>query len=198
MRDPENILQVVECHPDYMGFIFYEKSKRYVGKDFKIPIQLNKNIKRVGVFVNESTERILELAGLHNLDFIQLHGNESVRECMELKNNGLGVIKVFSVDEHFQWIDVVPYTSRLDFFLFDTKSNSYGGTGKTFDWNLLNRYDQDIPFFLSGGVSTDNIQKAKSLVNRNLYALDINSGIEISPAVKDINKLMEVNNLLNT
>ncbi len=198
MRDPENILQVAEWHPDYMGFIFYEKSKRYVGKDFKIPIQLNKNIKRVGVFVNESTERILELAGLHNLDFIQLHGNESVRECMELKNKGLGVIKVFSVDEHFQFIDVVPYKSRVEFILLDTKSNSYGGTGKTFDWNLLNRYDQDIPFFLSGGVSTDNIQAAKSLVNRNLYALDINSGIEISPGVKDINKLMEVNNLLTT
>ena len=198
MRDPENILRVAELYPDYMGFIFYAKSKRFVGHDFRIPVQLDKNIKRVGVFVNESSEKILELAESHNLDLIQLHGNEPMSQCLELKQNGLGVIKVFSVDEHFDFLETAPYEKAVDYFLFDTKSDSYGGTGKTFDWNLLNRYDRDVPFFLSGGLSANNIQSARNIDSWNLHAFDLNSGIEISPGVKDIKKTMEMNNLLNT
>ena len=198
MRDPENILQVAELQPDYMGFIFYEKSKRYVRKEFKIPTQLNKNIKRVGVFVNESTERILSLARLHMLDFIQLHGDESVDQCRELKQESLGVIKVFSIDEHFSFAKVEPYKKTVDYFLFDTKSDHYGGTGKTFDWNFLNGYDQEIPFFLSGGLSADNIQAAKNMDSWNLHAFDLNSGVEISPGLKSIEKLMELKNLLTS
>jgi phosphoribosylanthranilate isomerase len=198
MHDSDNILQVAELQPDYMGFIFYAKSKRFVGNEFKIPMQLNRSIKRVGVFVNESTERILELAWLHNLDFVQLHGDEGVDQCWELKNEKLGVIKVFSIDEHFDFVKVEPYKKAVDSFLFDTKSDSYGGTGKTFDWNILTGYDYDVPFFLSGGLSPNNIEEAKNLGNKNLYALDINSGVEISPGLKSKEKLVELINILNS
>jgi phosphoribosylanthranilate isomerase len=198
MRDPENILQVAELHPDYMGFIFYSKSKRHVGDNFKIPPQLDKIIKRVGVFVNESTEKIVELALVHNLDFIQLHGNEQMSQCVELKQKKLGVIKVFSMEEGFDFLNVAPYKKVVDYFLFDTKSDRYGGTGKTFDWNLLGRYDQEIPFFLSGGLSAVNIQRAKNLVYRNLHALDVNSGVEILPGLKSIDKLKVLNAILTS
>ena len=198
MRDPDNILQVAELRPDYMGFIFYEKSKRFVGKDFEIPTRLNKNIKRVGVFVNESTEVILSLARLHKLDFIQLHGDEPLSQCFELKRESLGVIKAFSIDEHFNFAKVEPNKKTVDSFLFDTKSDYYGGSGKTFDWNLLNRYDQEIPFFLSGGLSADNIQATRNRDNWNLIAFDLNSGVEISPGLKSIEKLIELKNLLTT
>lgn len=189
MRDPENILQVAELRPDYMGFIFYPKSKRFVGDDFKIPDQFAKNIKRVGVFVNEATDTIRELVARHKLDFVQLHGNESVEQCEELKANKVGVIKVFSMDQQFDFAKLNPYKKVVDFFLFDTKSEGFGGSGKTFDWTLLNNYDQEVPFFLSGGLSSKNIQDIKLLKGMNLHALDINSGVEITPGVKDIEKI---------
>lgn len=198
MRDPENILQVAELQPDYMGFIFYEKSKRYVGKEFKIPTQLSKNIRRVGVFVNESTENMLSLARLHKLDFIQLHGDEPVKQCWELKQEKFGVIKVFSIYEHFSFAKVEPYKKEVDYFLFDTKSSLYGGTGKTFDWNLLNGYDQEIAFFLSGGLSAGNIQAARNSDSWNLHAFDLNSGVEMAPGLKSIEKLVELKNVLNS
>jgi phosphoribosylanthranilate isomerase len=198
MRDPENILQVSELHPDYMGFIFYPKSKRFVGTEFQIPEQLPKEIKRVGVFVNETTDNILALAKAHSLDFIQLHGNESAKQCVELKQNSLGVIKVFQVDAQFDFSEIDPYKKVVNYFLFDTKSTSYGGTGKSFDWNLLKQYDQEIPFFLSGGLSISNIEKTKEMNKMNLHALDINSGVEISPGLKAIEKIKELKQILFT
>ena len=198
MRDSENILKVSELQPDYMGFIFYAKSKRFVGNAFRIPDQLSKDIKRVGVFVNETTDKILALAKTHSLDFIQLHGNEPVSQCAELKQNNLGVIKVFSVDAQFDFLEIVPYKKVVNYFLFDTKSDRYGGTGKTFDWNLLNQYDQEIPFFLSGGLSVENSQGIKILHGMNLHALDVNSGVEIFPGQKDIEKIKGLKSILTS
>ena len=198
MRDSENILKVSELQPDYMGFIFYAKSKRFVGNAFRIPDQLSKDIKRVGVFVNETTDKILTLAKTHSLDFIQLHGSEPVSQCAELKQNNLGVIKVFSVDAQFDFLEIVPYKKGVNYFLFDTKSDRYGGTGKTFDWNLLNQYDQEIPFFLSGGLSVENSQGIKILHGMNLHALDVNSGVEISPGQKDIEKIKGLKSILTS
>ena len=198
MRDPENIILVAELQPDYLGFIFYPKSKRFVGDDFKIPNQLPKSIKRVGVFVNEATNRMLELATMHQLDVVQLHGNESVQQCAELKGNGLGVIKIFQMASDFEFSKINPYKKTVDYFLFDTKSESYGGTGKTFDWNLLNKYDQEIPFFLSGGLSVENIQGIKAMKEMNLHALDINSGVEISSGLKDNDKIKSLKELLTS
>ena len=159
---------------------------------------MQKTIKRVGVFVNEATSRIMELAIRHQLDFVQLHGNESAEQCAEIKASGLGVVKVFQMDGHFDFPKLVPYKKNTDYFLFDTKSESYGGTGKTFDWNILNRYDQDIPFFLSGGLSVENINDAKAINGMNLHALDINSGVEISPGLKDIDKIKLLKNILTS
>ena len=198
MRDAENILQVAELTPNYMGFIFYSKSNRFVGTEFRIPVQLSRGIKRVGVFVNETTDKILTLAKTHSLDFIQLHGSEPVSQCAELKQNNLGVIKVFSVDAQFDFLEIVPYKKVVNYFLFDTKSDRYGGTGKTFDWNLLNQYDQEIPFFLSGGLSVENSQGIKILHGMNLHALDVNSGVEISPGQKDIEKIKGLKSILTS
>ena len=198
MRERENILHVGELLPDYMGFIFYPKSKRFVGEEFRIPDKLPTGIKRVGVFVNEATEKILTLAKRHKLDFIQLHGNEPVSQCAELRENNLGVIKVFSMNDTFDFLKIDPYKKVVNYFMFDTSSDSYGGTGKAFDWKLLNNYDQEIPFFLSGGLSTSNIDEAKRVASMNLHAFDVNSGVELSPGVKDIEKVMELNKRISS
>src|SRR5258706_997293 len=145
MRDPKNILDVASLNPDYMGFIFYDGSKRYVGSNFSIPEYFPKNIKRVGVFVNESIESILSKVLEHKLDYVQLHGDESVELCNLLKNK-TGVIKVFRVDESFDFNSTSQFSACSDFFLFDTKGENYGGTGRIFNWNLLTNYDQQIPF----------------------------------------------------
>jgi phosphoribosylanthranilate isomerase len=198
MREQENILQVGELLPDYMGFIFYPKSKRFVGDEFRIPDKLPRSIKRVGVFVNEETNKILALAKTHNLDFIQLHGSEPVSQCAELKSNHLGVIKVVAMDDQFDFLEMAAYKRVVNYVLFDTKSDSYGGTGKTFDWNLLDNYDQDIPFFLSGGLSISHMEQAKHVAKMNLHAFDFNSGVELSPGIKDIDKVIDLKNILNS
>lgn len=191
MRDAENIQGVTALSPQFMGFIFYRKSPRFVGDDFKMPA-ISSDIKRVGVFVNETTEAILHAASRHGLTLIQLHGHETPEQCRELKAKGLGVIKVFSVGEDFDWSVVKPYKLVADFFLFDTKGKYYGGNAQVFDWSQLQQYDQEIPFFLSGGLSPGNIGDISQLKGMNLYALDVNSGVEDSPAVKNISKIKTV------
>jgi len=197
MRDPKNILEVAALGPDYMGFIFYEKSKRYVSEGFFIPREFPHNIKRVGVFVNEKIENILSQVSKHQLDFVQLHGNESPDLCDELKQK-TKVIKVFRVDDSFDFDSVKKFNSCSDFFMFDTKGENFGGTGKTFNWNLLKNYDQEIPFFLSGGLSTKNIQQVRELKNLNLYSLDFNSQVESEPGIKDVAVLNSVFSILNS
>jgi phosphoribosylanthranilate isomerase len=197
MREPENIRDVAALAPDFMGFIFYAKSPRYVGEDFTLPKNLSNEVKRVGVFVNEDAVEIIKKAEALNLDYVQLHGTESVQECEKLKKNNIGVIKVFSVDDQFDFETTKAYESVVDFFLFDTKGKYYGGNAKTFNWNLLKKYGQRVPFFLSGGLSPENSEEGlQSLAGMNLYALDINSGVETSPAVKDINKIVTIKDLL--
>jgi phosphoribosylanthranilate isomerase len=198
MRDASNIIKVASLQPDYMGFIFYEKSKRFVGNDFSIPKEFPSMIKRVGVFVNEKVDAILKLVSKHKLDFVQLHGDEIPEDCKALKQNKVGVIKVFSIDNEFDFNKTKPYQLYTDFFLFDTKSESYGGSGKSFDWNLLKKYDQEIPFFLSGGLSPDNIQNIKELKGMNLHAIDVNSGVEVAPGLKDITKVKSIKGNLNS
>jgi len=198
MRDAENIMQVAALQPDLMGFIFYAKSPRYVGTQFRIPVELPRSIKRVGVFVNESTEVMLEKAKTFNLDYLQLHGQESVEQCAELKKHNIKIIKVFSVDDQFDFEVTSPYAEVTDFFLFDTKGKYYGGNAVTFDWSILDRYDQQVPFFLSGGINPDNASGIKAFKEINLYAIDINSGVEVSPAVKDPVKVKAIKHMLNS
>jgi phosphoribosylanthranilate isomerase len=196
MRDARNIVEIGSLATDYMGFIFYKDSPRYVGSEFQIPTNLPNSVKKVGVFVNESLESILSLVKNHQLDFVQLHGDESVEVCQELKLAGISIIKVFRVDEEFDFSKTSAYSEVADYFLFDTKGKSYGGNAKKFDWKLLEGYDNKIPFFLSGGIDPENVDDILVLKHLNLHAIDVNSGVELSPGLKNVKKVSEaINNL---
>jgi phosphoribosylanthranilate isomerase len=193
----DNIAEVASLNPDYMGFIFYEPSPRHVGVDFKMPV-LPKSIKKVGVFVNEEVEVIKKLVAKFKLDFVQLHGHESVEDCRVLKELGVGVIKVFSIDTIFDFDTTMLYEGAADYFLFDTKGKFYGGNAIPFDWNLLTNYHQRVPFFLSGGLSLENIFAVNNLSTMNLHAIDVNSGVEDSPGLKNIVKTKFMLEILNS
>lgn len=190
MKYPENISEISDLKPDYMGFIFYSKSKRNVtgSLDAKILASL-KDVQKVGVFVNETFDFIKKQADAYGFDYIQLHGEESPELCSSLKKSGLGIIKVFSVGEDFEFKQTKAYKACSDFFLFDTKGENYGGTGKKFDWSILKKYDNEIPFFLSGGIDPEQAEEIKKLEGMNLHALDINSKFELEPGLKDVNKV---------
>jgi len=195
MKFPKNILEVGALQPDYMGFIFYPKSKRFVGEDFspKSLKKLPESIKKVGVFVNEDVNRIIAIQKQFSFDFVQLHGNESVAECEILKKNTISVIKVFSVDTYFNFNEVMAYEKVCDYFLFDTKTPKYGGSGQPFDWDLLENYTLSKPFILSGGLSIDTIGKLKFNMYPMLVGLDFNSRLEDSNTKKiteEVSKLI--------
>ncbi len=192
MRDANNITQVTTLGPDYMGFIFYPPSPRYVGADFKLSGKDTMPAERVGVFVNAENEEILRQSRIVGFDHVQLHGNEGVQQAAALKDSGFKVIKVFSVDDDFDFGTTRQFAPVVDFFLFDTKGKLYGGNARAFNWNVLRRYDQDVPFFLSGGISPENVNDITSLEGMNLHALDVNSGVEEAPGLKDVHKLKSV------
>lgn len=194
----DNITEVASLNPDYMGFIFYEPSPRYVGVGFTMPSDFPESIKKVGVFVNEELEVIKRVVSDLKLNFVQLHGSESVEDCRALKQFEVGVIKVFAIDETFDFNTTVPYETTVDYFLFDTKGKFYGGNAVPFNWNLLLNYHQRIPFFLGGGLTPENILGLKNISKMNLHAIDINSGVEDSPGHKDISKLEDVIDILNS
>jgi phosphoribosylanthranilate isomerase len=194
----DNIAEVASLNPDYMGFIFYEPSPRYVGVGFKMPSDLPKSIKKVGVFVNEEVEAIKRIVTDLKMDFVQLHGSESVEDCQTLKRFGVGVIKVFSIDTTFDFKTTIPYEHVVDYFLFDTKGKFYGGNAVPFDWNLLVNYHQRVPFFLGGGLTQENISGIRNLSKMNLYAIDINSGVEDSAGNKNIGLIEAVIKILNS
>lgn len=191
MRDPANIAEVAALQPDYIGFIFYEKSPRFVGDDFKMPA-IPVAINRVGVFVNETTATIVDKVNRYKLDFVQLHGNESSAQCLELNDQGVKIIKAFSVDKDFKFESVEPYANCVSYFLFDTKGKYFGGNATVFDWSLLQKYTLQIPFFLSGGISIDNVSAVQEIGNSNLHSIDVNSGVELSPGVKDVNEIKDL------
>lgn len=194
MKYPDNILEVGSLLPDYMGFIFWEKSARYF--DEVIPI-LPKSIQKVGVFVNATSEEILEKIKKHDLQAVQLHGNESVEFCESLKKKlpkGIDVIKVFSILDTFDFEILKPFEPVCDYFLFDTKGKLPGGNGTTFDWKVLEQYPSNKPFFLSGGIGTEELEDIKQVLKMNLpiYAIDVNSKFEIEPGLKDIERLKDI------
>ncbi len=188
MRDKENINSIKSLEPDYMGFIFYAKSPRYIGVDYNTEdiSNLPKNIKRVGVFVNASEQEINMAVARYELNAVQLHGSESVELCLLVKQMGVEVIKAFQVDENFDFLDVKPYDEACDFYLFDTKTKNYGGSGHKFDWKILDNYNNHKPIFLSGGISNNDIEDILKLQHLNIYAVDINSKFETAPALKNI------------
>lgn len=190
MKYPSNISEIYGLEPDYMGFIFYSKSKRNVGDDLdeKLLASLNE-LSKVGVFVNEGFDFIKQKADAFGFAYIQLHGEEPPELCKRLKESGLGVIKVFSVDENFDFNTTEEYKPFADFFLFDTKSESYGGTGKRFNWDVLKKYDNQVPFFLSGGIDLEQAEEIKKLEGLNIHAIDINSCFEKEPGMKEVEKV---------
>jgi len=197
MKDTENILRVSSLNPDYMGFIFYQPSPRYVGNDFMIPPELPSSVKRVGVFVNHSMEFVIEVMKANHLHYAQLHGDESVVYCNDLMEKGIRIIKVFRVDENFDFDNTIDFQSVADFFLFDTKGKLYGGNAMPFDWTLLNLYNQAVPFFLSGGIRPENMEEIKRLSYLNIHSIDVNSGVEERQGLKNVNKISEIINQLH-
>lgn len=185
MRENDNIKELMSVGPDFMGMIFYPKSARYVEDVPSVEVSAEK----VGVFVNESVERIQSKARKFGFNYVQLHGSESADDAEQLQALGFAVIKVFSVESELPLEQMKPYMPVVDFFLFDTKTPKYGGSGEKFDWSILKSYDLDKPFFLSGGIDLEDVEAIKSLKIPLLYAVDINSRFEIRPAFKDIDKI---------
>ncbi len=196
LKNEENILQVLGCNPDYIGFIFYTKSPRYAGKELSIEFsQRITTAKKVGVFVNENEVTILDIASRYGLDFVQLHGDESAEFCNEIKKF-VPVIKAFQVDDDFDFSLLNQYVNACDYFLFDSKSKQFGGSGETFNWKKLDEYNLQKPFFLSGGIDLENIDEVLHLKSQysNLVSIDINSRFETEPGIKDIEKIKLVSN----
>ena len=184
MRSAENIREVEALGIDMMGFIFWPKSSRYVSKR---PAYLPQKCKRVGVFVNEDIENIMKIADDYALDFIQLHGHESIEEVKKLKDRK--IIKAFNIATKEDLDATTPYANLVDFFLFDTKGPSVGGNGEKFDWSILNAYNGDTPFLLSGGIGPEDAERIKSFNHPKCIGIDLNSRFEIEPGIKDIVKL---------
>lgn len=181
MKNPENILETSKLHPDFMGFIFWKKSPRYLSEE--IP-KLPESIQKVGVFVNETIENVLSIVQKHDLRFVQLHGDESVEYCQNLFQKNVRIIKVFSIENSFDFSSLKPFEPYANYFLFDTKGKLPGGNGTTFNWEILKKYNSEKPFFLSGGIGISEIENLKKL-NLPIFAIDINSKFETAPGLKN-------------
>jgi len=181
-----NIAEVALLQPDYIGFIFYDKSPRNFTTT---PPNLPSSIKRVGVFVNAALEDISEKIKSFHLDVVQLHGDESPEFCQAL--SGVEIWKVFSIKDTFNFNKLTPYETVVDKFLFDTKGKEKGGNGYTFDWSVLKGYSLSTPFILSGGIGPDEIERVQQILKTDLpiYAIDLNSKFEQTPGLKDVNLL---------
>ena len=186
MREAENIREVEGLQIDLMGFIFWPKSSRYVSQR---PAYLTTRCKRVGVFVNEDLEQVRRIADDYALDFVQLHGQESPEYVASL--GGIRLIKAFSIATVDDFAQTVAYEGLVDYFLFDTKAQLPGGSGRQFDWSVLSAYHGSTPFLLSGGICPDDAARIKAIRHPRCAGIDLNSRFELSPGLKDINKLKE-------
>ena len=195
MREPDNIAALSALQPDYMGFIFWAPSSRYVSETTPV---LDKSIKKTGVFVDASVDYIQSSISTHQLQAVQLHGEETPSYCQLVQGFGVEVIKAFSVKDVFDFSMLEAYENSCDFFLFDTKGALPGGNGYTFDWSLLKECPSQKPFFLSGGIGLENTQEIKELLNTDLplYAIDVNSKFEVAPGLKKIEELTQFKNEL--
>jgi len=186
MRDPDNIRRVASLRIDWMGFIFYPRSARFVGS---VPACLPSEVKRVGVFVDEPLSGIKKNIENFRLDKVQLHGNESPEFCRELRGIGVKIIKAFPVKDRFPVEQVLRYEGKCDYFLFDTQTPGYGGSGKKFNWSSLSEYRGETPFLLSGGISPGDAEEILAFSHPRFAGVDLNSGFEDAPAQKNISLL---------
>lgn len=186
MTDGKNIRQVEKADVQWMGFIFYPPSPRYIRQK---PDYLPETAGRVGVFVNAATEDILRTAREWGLQLIQLHGKEEPEQCGELRKKGLKVIKAFAVKAPETLHDIHRYEGCCDFFLFDTPCTGYGGSGQAFDWRLLETYRGGTPFLLSGGLNPESVRALSGFAHPQWAGIDLNSGFELSPGIKNAEAL---------
>ena len=200
-----NIAEVAKLQPDYLGFIFYEKSPRFFNSEEVSSLPLG--IKKVGVFVDASLDEILDKVEKYKLDVIQLHGEESANFCIQLKTkcqaelveaSSIEIWKVFSIKDKFDFEILKPYENVVDKFLFDTKGKEKGGNGFTFNWEILKNYNSKKPFILSGGIGLEEIDSLKKILKTELpiHAIDVNSKFESEPGMKDIALLQGFQNLV--
>lgn len=190
MKYKKNIASVAGLQPNYLGFIFYDKSSRFF--ESEIP-ELPNSIKKTGVFVNEKIETVNHLTKRHSLKAVQLHGRESPEYCKILRESNVKIIKVFSIKDTFNFDTLTPYEGIVDYFLFDTKGKLPGGNGYTFNWDVLKAYPSTTPYFLSGGIGINEVENIKAFkkspASKYCYAIDVNSKFEIEPGLKNINEL---------
>lgn len=192
LKNPGNIRVISGLQPDMMGFIFYPGSPRYAGnlkpEDLKV---IPQHTKRVGVFVNQAIDLILELSKLYHLSVIQLHGTETPEMCNQLRQGGMQVIKAVSIGSKEDFQVAGNYQASCDYLLFDTKSSLYGGTGTAFNWNWLTAYQGEVPFLLSGGISPEDAGQLKEIKHCCFAGVDLNSRFEFAPGEKNPQLLFE-------
>ena len=184
-----NIREIGQLAVDFLGFNFYEKSKRFVGKHFEMPTLSNPKLKKVGIFVNECEDTILSIKDRHKLDMVQLHGDEKPEDCESLSKKGISIIKAFGLASSFDFKSLELYDKHCTYFLFDTKSIHYGGSGISFDWNLLSQYKGKTPFFLSGGLNPNSLESLLNFDHPNCIGIDLNSGFESKDGIKNFDLL---------
>jgi len=216
MRDPENIRAVASLPIDLMGFIFYEKSPRYIRNTGILPAPAH--VQRVGVFVNAAFDFIVEKIKTHQLSYLQLHGDESPEYCRDIQreieatrtptlkgeqptfspnSDEIQLIKAFRVNEDFDFSETKKYEKYCAYFLFDTKKKKttsqreeeYGGTGKKFNWQILQQYTGDTPFLLSGGIGAEDVEAVQNFSHPQFEGIDLNSKFEREPALKNVQKI---------
>jgi phosphoribosylanthranilate isomerase len=196
LKYAENIEAVAALGPDYVGFVCYAPSPRYAGElDTNTTNGVPQSIRKTAVLVNEDRETVVALINKYGFDAIQLHGSEDTEFCAYFKDK-VQVIKAFGLNEQFDFKVLEDFSDSVDIFLFDTKTNIHGGSGKSFDWSLLENYRLNIPFFLSGGLSLENLEEVKNIRHPQFYGVDLNSKFETAPGMKDIGKLEEAFNMI--
>ncbi|MDR2622079.1 MAG: phosphoribosylanthranilate isomerase [Dysgonamonadaceae bacterium] len=197
MKYPDNIKELVRLPIDMIGLIFYEKSTRYAGNLPANELRIvPSNIQKVGVFVNASEADIFETIREYDLQIVQLHGDETPDFCGKIKNRGIKVIKAFQIEKIDDFGKCNLYENVCDYFLFDTKTPMYGGSGKKFDWETLSSYQGKTPFILSGGIRPEDATSIREIHNQKLYGIDLNSCFEVRAGEKDIEKLNEFLSLI--
>lgn len=199
MKYPDNIREVATLNPDYMGFIFYRNSPRFVNNlNVTTLNSIPKEIKKVGVFVNENLENILTYIHKYDLNVVQLHGAENRKLCEAIKQEaGTRVIKVFSIMDKHNFKVTDEYEDASDLFLFDTKTDLYGGSGLKFNWSILHEYQGEKPFLLSGGIGIDDANAIRKINHPKMIGVDLNSKFELKPGLKDVRLLNEFITKLN-
>jgi len=188
MREAANLRDISGLSPDFVGFIFYAKSVRFVAEvlDAEALRALPPTMRKVGVFVDADLPEVLATAARYGLDYVQLHGHETPAYCQAAHAQGLRVIKAFSIGDSFDFSALAAYAPFCELFLFDTKGAQPGGNGTAFDWSLLADYQGTTPFLLSGGLGPDNAHELRQFQHPRLAGYDFNSQLETSPAFKDV------------